>query len=317
MKIVQKYGGSSLADSECIHRVVQRILCDAQGNQMLVVVSAQGKTTDAMTKNYCNYSDRFPSRESDAVLACGEQISASLLVAALQKAGYDAISLNGVQVPILTSGNYGDGRIERISTARIRKEWKKGKIVVITGFQGVDKSGNRMTLGRGGSDTSAVALAAALKADRCQIFTDVDGVYSADPGKIKIAIRFDALSSNSMLDLALGGAKVLHPRAAQLAIQYQVPLEILSSFSVRAGTVLAVEAPRQNGITSRRRDDDQSEITVSFSDDNRTKTVLRVLEAIQDRTASLQYCGYKLVLTVPTARCEEYLYELHDLLFLL
>ncbi|MBO5213294.1 MAG: aspartate kinase [Clostridia bacterium] len=250
MKIVQKYGGSSLADAECVRRVAQRILVDAKNNQMLVVVSAQGKTTDALTKKYLELSDEFPSRESDALLISGEQSSAALLAATLRRYGVDAVSLNGAQIPIRASGKQGDGRIKEICTARIRKEWKQGRIVVVTGFQGITDEGDFITLGRGGSDTSAVALAAALKADRCMIFTDVDGVYSADPRRIEDAVRFDSLHEDTMLDLALHGAKVLHPRAAALAKQYQVPTEVLTSFSDQAGTVISVDAPRRTGVTA-------------------------------------------------------------------
>ena len=264
MKIVQKYGGSSLADAECVRRVAQRILSDAENNQMLVVVSAQGKTTDALTKRYLELSDDFPSRESDALLISGEQISAALLAATLCKYGGNAVSLNGLQIPIHALGQRGDGRIKEIETARIRKEWKQGKIVVVTGFQGVNDEGDFVTLGRGGSDTSAIALAAALKADRCMIFTDVDGVYSADPRRIEGAIRFDSIHEDTMLDLALHGAKVLHPRAAALAKQYQVPTEILTSFSNQSGTIISADASPRTGVTMCDYGNDFSIITAVF-----------------------------------------------------
>lgn len=250
MKIVQKYGGSSLADAECVRRVARRICADAENNQMLVVVSAQGKTTDLLTKKYKELSQQFPGRESDALLVCGELASAALLTATLNEMGKNAISLNGVQIPILVSGSFGDGRIVDIDTSRIENAWKDGKIVVITGFQGVNEQGDFITLGRGGSDTSAVAIAAALHAERCMIFTDVDGVYSTDPGKEPNAIRFDSIHSDTMLDLARNGAKVLHPRAAELGKQYEVPIEVLTSFSRRQGTVISEKSSRQNGVTS-------------------------------------------------------------------
>lgn len=315
MKIVQKYGGSSLADPECVTRVANRVLQDAEGNEMLVVVSAQGKTTDSMTRTYKTYSDRFPSRESDAMLACGEQISAALLVAAIQKSGRDAIALNASQVPILANGTWGDGRIEKISTAKIKKEWKKGKIVVVTGFQGINKYGEWMTLGRGGSDTSAVALAAALKADKCQIFTDVNGVYSADPGKIPTAVKFDSLAPHTMLNLALGGAKVLHPRAAQLALQYDVPLEILSSFSHTSGTVLSADSPRQKGITRQSTENGDTTVTVTFAEKGRSADALSIIKEICNTTSALSFCRYTLSAAVPTEGEEIFLKKLHDILF--
>jgi len=249
MKIVQKYGGSSLADEVCLRRVASRIAVNAKIHKVLVVVPAQGKTTDRLTTECSSLSDVFPSRESDALLSTGEQVSAALLALALRNIGIPAVSLNGAQVPVYAEGDSGDGRIRRIDTGRIRREWNRGNTVIVTGFQGVDRSGNILTLGRGGSDTSAVALAAALKADRCMIFTDVDGVYSADPRREPEAIRFSDLHESTMLNLALCGAKVLHPRAAALAIQYGVPLEVLTSFSGAPGTAVTSEASRHTGVT--------------------------------------------------------------------
>ncbi len=266
MKIVQKYGGSSLADVDCVRRVASRILSDAKNNRLLVVVSAQGKTTDALTKQYKEVSNHFPSRESDALLATGEQASAALLAATLNEMGGNAVSLNGTQVPIQVSGPFGDGRIRRIETTRIYKEWSKGRIVIITGFQGVTEDGDIITLGRGGSDTSAVALAAALQADRCMIFTDVNGVYSADPRKENLAVRFPSVHEDTMLNFALLGAKVLHPRSAALAKQYCVPLEVLTSFSVSDGTEVSSDAPHRTGVTVQQNSDGTATVSVIFSD---------------------------------------------------
>ena len=249
MKIVQKYGGSSLADDGCLRRVAQRIAADSKGHRMLAVVSAQGKTTDRLTSEYLSLTQTFPSRESDALLATGEQVSAAKLAAVLCDLGYPAVSLNGAQVPIYASGEFGNGRIRKILLRRIRREWKQGKIVIVTGFQGIDRWGNLLTLGRGGSDTSAVALAAALKAVKCLIFTDVDGVYSADPRRFPFAVKFPEVNLTSMLKLARAGAKVLHPQAVLLARDYNVPLEVLSSFSFESGTSVSSRAPLQSGIT--------------------------------------------------------------------
>jgi aspartate kinase len=231
MKIVQKYGGTSLADAECVRRVARRVISAADNNQVLVVVSAQGDTTDDLVQKMAEITQHPEGREADALLATGEQISAAMLAITLNEMGCRAVSLSAPQVPILAEGAARDGKIRKISTGRIVHEWDDGKVVVVTGFQGVDPDGNIITLGRGGSDTSAVALAAALHADRCQIFTDVDGVYSTDPGKEDRAVRFDNVSFNTMLDLAQRGAKVLHPRAVELAMQYGLTLEVLTSAS--------------------------------------------------------------------------------------
>ena len=250
MKIVQKFGGTSLADVVCLQRVARRIAADAKGNHLLAVVSAQGKTTDHLTSKYKELTNQIPSRESDALLATGEQTSAALLAAALNDMGVPAVSLSGAQVPIVAEGPFGDGQIRRIDPSRIYSEWSAGRVVVVTGFQGVTLHGDTITLGRGGSDTSAVALAVALSADRCMIFTDVDGVYSTDPRVEETAVRFLTITASDMLDLALAGAKVLHPKAAQMVVQYGVPTEILSSFSDVPGTRITPDAPEQFCLTA-------------------------------------------------------------------
>lgn len=315
MKIVQKYGGSSLADAECVRRVAKRIQIDAKNNQMLVVVSAQGKTTDALTKRYLELSSDFPSRESDALLTTGEQSSAALLAATLCNFGADAVSLNGMQVPIWGSGESGDGRIKRIDTARIRKEWSKGKIVVVTGFQGINDDGDPVTLGRGGSDTSAVALAAALKADRCMIFTDVDGVYSADPRKIENAVRFDSIHEDTMLNLALHGAKVLHPRAASLIKQYQIPTEVLTSFSKQEGTVISTKAPRQIGVTMCVTPDQNCIITAVLKDSPKGETLASIVEIFPESSLLIRFGVGIFQATVPENKAEEFITKLHNILY--
>lgn len=314
MKIVQKYGGSSLADAECVRRVAMRVCADAKNHQMLVVVSAQGKTTDALTRKYMEIADAFPTRESDALLVSGEQASAALLAAALRDLGVDAISLNAFQIPVYAAGIPGDGRIQRINTARIRKEWDLGRIVVVTGFQGVTNSGDYLTLGRGGSDTSAIALAAALKADRCMIFTDVDGVYSADPRKEPNAVRFEQINEDTMLNLALCGAKVLHPRAVALAKQYQVPTEVLTSFSVKEGTVVSKNAPRQTGVTMRRTGD-ESVITVVFRKKPTGDQLATLLNIVLEHTNDVKYGSGILQTTVGSQASDELLHKIHSKLY--
>ncbi len=315
MKIIQKYGGSSLADEECVRRVARRIQIDAENNRMLVVVSAQGKTTDALTKRYLELSHEFPSRESDALLITGEQASAALLAATLRGLGSDAISLNGMQIPIHVSGGRGDGRIKGIDTARIWREWNQNKIVVVTGFQGVNDAGDMVTLGRGGSDTSAVALAAAVKADRCMIFTDVDGVYSADPRRIKNAVRFDTIHEDTMLNLALHGAKVLHPRAAALAKQYQVPTEILTSFSKREGTVISSDVPRRTGITMCSDSDNTCIISVIFEACPGGKILADIMNVFSEFSFPTRFGSDILQIRVPEFLADGLIHRTYDVLY--
>lgn len=315
MKIVQKYGGSSLADNDCLLRVAKRILNDSGDNKLLIVVSAQGKTTDGLTEKYREISDDFPSAASDALLCTGEQISAALLTAALKKLGGAAVCLNGMQVPIIAVGNHGDGKIRRIYTGRIRKEWRRGNIVVITGFQGVNDRGDCMTLGRGGSDTSAVALAAALRADKCMIFTDVDGVYSADPRKIPNAKRFESIHVDTMIQLAECGAKVLHPSAAELAKRYCVSTEILTSFSDKEGTSVSSNAPKRTGVTMKAEEDGTGTVTAVLAEDLLPSTVL-ALHAVSERYGTRMTTeDGRIVFPIHSEAAKELLQEIHDILY--
>ncbi len=313
MRIVQKYGGSSLADESCVRRVAKRICSDAEGNNLLVVVSAQGKTTDCLTSNYQSYSDSFPSRESDALLCTGELISAALLAATLNYMGKKAISLTGAQVPIIAEGNFGEGQIVNIPTERIEKEWASGNIVVVTGFQGITSQGDFITLGRGGSDTSAVAFAAAVKADKCMIFTDVDGIYSADPNRIADAVRFDEINVETVLVLADNGAKVLHPNAARLIREKRVPTEILTSFSVRKGTVVSSDAPRESGITSRLTEENSACITVVFDKAPKVNLLTSLSRAYYPYDSVLRGC--LLQISVPRSECDNMMARLHGILY--
>ena len=239
MLIVQKYGGSSLADTVRIQNAAQRITGLARlGHRMVVVVSAQGDTTDELIAKAHALTDQPAAREMDAFLAVGEQLSAGLMVMAIAGLGYPAVSLTGWQAGLHTDGVHGNARILRPDPTRILKELDAGNIVVVAGFQGIDPEGDVTTLGRGGSDTTAVALAACLNADKCQIFTDVDGVYDKDPRRFPDARRFDRLSSETMLELIRQGAQVLHDRSVEHAKDHGVTIEVLSSFTGAPGTLV-------------------------------------------------------------------------------
>ena len=239
MLIVQKYGGTSLENRERIEAAARRMADLArQGHRVVAVVSAQGHTTDQMILQATQINRRGSLREMDAYLAAGEQMSAGLMTMAIGALGYPAVSLTGWQAGIHTDGCHGNARILSVCPDRIRRELDNGKIVVVAGFQGMDPEGDITTLGRGGSDTTAVALAAWLQADRCQIFTDVDGVYDRDPGLYPDAIRFGRISYDKMLTLIENGAQVLHDRSVELAREKGIRLEVLSAFTGAPGTLV-------------------------------------------------------------------------------
>lgn len=237
--IVQKFGGSSVADKERLFNVAG-IISDAyrSGDRVVVVVSAQGDTTDDLLAKAAEISDSPSKRELDMLLSTGEQISSSLLAIALGTMRIPVVSLNAWQVGISSDSNYSNAKIKKIDTERLFRELDGGKVVIVTGFQGINKFDDVTTLGRGGSDTTAVALAAVLKADRCQIYTDVDGVYTADPRKVPSAKKLKEISYDEMLELASLGAQVLHNRSVEMAKKYHVELEVLSSFEKISGTVV-------------------------------------------------------------------------------
>lgn len=261
---VQKFGGSSVADATRINHVA-KIVTDTydKGNMLVVVVSAQGDTTDDLIEKAKEINPDASRREMDMLLATGEQISAALLAMAINKMGYPSISLNAWQVGIVSDSTYSDARIKSIETERIQRELDRKNIVIVTGFQGINKYDDITTLGRGGSDTSAVGLAAALKADRCQIFTDVDGVYTADPRKVKNSKKLTEISYDEMLELATLGAQVLKNRAVELAKKYHVQLEVLSSFTGDPGTIVKEEVKMEKMlITGVARDDHVARISL-------------------------------------------------------
>ena len=239
MVIVQKFGGSSLADEKRMMAAAKRAAGAAdRGEQVVVVVSAQGDTTDELIARAERLSAAPSRREMDAFLSAGEQMSAALMAMAIGALGHRAVSLTGPQAGICTDGVYGDARITRVDTGRICRELNAGKIVVVAGFQGVSPGGDTVTLGRGGSDTTAVALAAYLGAEKCEIYTDVDGVYDRDPRRYPGAVRYSRIGYEKMLAMAREGAQVLHDRSVELGMQFKVPIWVKSSFREGEGTVV-------------------------------------------------------------------------------
>ena len=237
--IVQKFGGSSVANAERVMNVA-RIVTDTykEGNDVVVVVSAQGDTTDDLIAKANEINPKASKREMDMLLASGEQISISLLAMAIESLGFPVCSLLGWQAGFSTNSVYGSARIKKVNADRIKMEIAKKNIVIVAGFQGLNKYDDITTLGRGGSDTSAVAIAASMHADRCQIFTDVEGVYTADPRKIKGAIKLNEITYDEMLELATLGAQVLNNRSVEMAKKYNVKLEVLSSLVRKPGTIV-------------------------------------------------------------------------------
>ena len=237
--IVQKYGGSSVANPELIKNVARRVIEGyEEGNQMVVVVSAMGDTTDHLIDLMGDITDDPDPREVDMLLTTGEQVSIALLTMAIHSLGYPAISLTGSQMKIKTNEKHNQAMITDVDTTRLRKELAENKIVIVAGFQGVNDNQDFTTLGRGGSDTTTVAVAAAMNADRCEIYSDVDGVYTADPRIVENASKLDSISYEEMLELANLGANVLHPRAVELANNYNLDLYIASSFNKTMGTIV-------------------------------------------------------------------------------
>lgn len=239
MLIVKKFGGTSVADKERIFNVAKRCIRDYQnGNDVVVVLSAMGKYTDELIAKAKEINPNPSKREMDMLFTIGEQMSVSLMAMAMDALGVRAISLNAFQVAMHTTSNYSNARLKKIDTERIRRELDDRKIVIVTGFQGINKYNDYTTLGRGGSDTTAVALAAALHADACEIYTDVDGVYTADPRLVPTARKLNAITYDEMLDLATLGAGVLHNRSVEMAKKYGVPLVVRSSLNESEGTVV-------------------------------------------------------------------------------
>ncbi len=264
MLVVQKFGGSSVKDAEHVMNVA-RIVTDTykEGNDVVVVVSAQGDTTDDLIEKAREINPRASKREMDMLMASGEQISISLLAMAIDALGFPAISLLGWQAGFSTNSKYSSARIKRVNPERIRAELDKKRIVIVAGFQGLNKYDDITTLGRGGSDTSAVAIAAAMHADLCQIYTDVEGVYTADPRKVSGARKLPEITYDEMLEMATSGAQVLNNRSVEMAKKYSVELEVLSSLKKATGTkvkeVVEVEKMLIKGVA---KDDSVARVSI-------------------------------------------------------
>lgn len=251
MLIVKKFGGTSVGNTERIFNVAKRCIEDWQrGNDVVVVLSAMGKYTDELIDMAKQVNENPPKREMDMLFTIGEQMSVSLMAMAMNSLKVPAISLNAFQVAMYTTSVYGNARLKRIDVERIRHELEQRKIVIVTGFQGINKYDDYTTLGRGGSDTTAVALAAALNADACEIYTDVDGVYTADPRKVKTARKLDTITYDEMLELATLGAGVLHNRSVELAKKFGVQLVVRSSLNFSEGTIVKEDTGMEKMLVS-------------------------------------------------------------------
>ncbi|MEA3442856.1 MAG: aspartate kinase [Chloroflexota bacterium] len=263
--MVQKYGGSSVADGDKIKNVARRIVkARSEGNQVVVVISAMGDTTNRLLELAYQISAQPKDRELDVLLSTGELVSSTLLAMALEDLGHKAISLSGAQAGIQTDSSFSKAHILRVDPKRIADELKKGKVVIVAGFQGVTQDRDITTLGRGGSDTTAVALAASLHAGMCQIYTDVEGVYTADPRFVPQAVKLKKIGYEEMLELASYGAKVIHPRAVELGELYNIPITVASSFVDKPGTIISKEASMEirNKVRGIAHDTNVAKITI-------------------------------------------------------
>jgi len=247
--IVQKFGGTSVADAEKIRRAARRVIETVKkGNSVVVVASARGHQTDQLVADALELNPNPPKREMDQLLSTGEQQTVSLFAMALDAMGYDAISFTGAQIRMLTDSVHTKARIKSIDADRIHKQLNEKRIVIVAGFQGIDEHENITTLGRGGSDTTAVALAAALGAKLCEIYTDVDGIYTTDPRLFKRAVKMDQISYDEMLEMASLGAGVMHPRAIEFGKKYDVTIHVRSSSEETEGTLITHEVPQMEGV---------------------------------------------------------------------
>ena len=272
--VVQKYGGSSVANLERLKLVADHIVKEKEkGNQIVVVVSAQGKLTDELISQEKEISENANLREHDVLVSTGEQITIAKLSMLLNELGHKAISLTGWQIPIITNSDYSNGRIRYINNDKIKEYLESGNIVIVAGFQGIDENENITTLGRGGSDTTAVALAASLNADECDIYTDVDGVYTSDPRMIENVKKLDNISYNEMIEFSSMGAKVLHNRCVEIAKKYNIKLYVKSTFEKNSlGTLVGktnIEDMTVNGVI---KDDYVSQITITGLENNINQT---------------------------------------------
>lgn len=287
--LIQKFGGSSVASTQHIQHVAERVAAaHVRGDQVVVVLSAMQGETDRLISLAKGVAEQPDLREYDALLATGEQVSTALLAMCLRQLGVDARSYNSMQLGLYTEGVHKRARIARIETDKLREDLSAGRVPVITGFQGVSEAGDWMTLGRGGSDTTAVALAAVLQADECQIYTDVEGVYTADPRVVESARLMQYVTFEEMLELASLGAKVLQIRAVEFAGKYNVPLRVLSTFTEGEGTFISYEDPTMETalVSGVAHDRNQAQLTI-LSVPNQADTIGRVLGALSDKHIEL------------------------------
>lgn len=281
MLVVKKFGGTSVANKERIYNVARRCIEDYNaGNDVVVILSAMGKMTDELIEKAKDINPNPSRRELDMLLTVGEQTSVSLMAMAMANLGVPAISLNAFQVAMHTTSNYGNARLKRIDTERISHELEGRKIVIITGFQGVNKYDDYTTLGRGGSDTTAVAIAAALRADKCEIYTDVDGVYTADPRIVKKARKLNEITYDEMLDLATLGAGVLHNRSVEMAKKYGVTLVVRSSLTNEEGTIVKEDVKVEKMLVSGVAVDKSAERISIIGLEDKPGTAFRVFDAL-------------------------------------
>ena len=247
--IVQKFGGTSVADAEKIRQATKRVIRAVKdGFSVIVVASARGKQTDQLVKDALELNPNPPKREMDQLLSTGEQQSVSLFAMALDASGYDAISFTGSQIRMMTDSVHTKARIVSVDAGRIHRQLDQGKIVIVAGFQGIDEHDNITTLGRGGSDTTAVALAASVGAEQCEIYTDVDGIYTSDPRIFKNAVKLNQISYDEMLEMASLGAGVMHPRAIEFGKKYDITIHVRSSSEDKEGTLITHEVPQMEGV---------------------------------------------------------------------
>ena len=317
--IVLKFGGSSLTNDENLKLVAEKIInYYNSNNRVVVVLSAQGKTTDKLIEEAKRLSKNPNKRELDALLSVGEQISSTKMSILLNSMGYLAVSLLGWQVGILTDDEHADAKIEKIDTYRLEKELNEGKIVILAGFQGINKEGNITTLGRGGSDTTAVSIAAILNAKHCYIYSDVEGVYTADPKKIKNAKQLDAISYEEMREISGEGAKVLHNRCVTIAEKYNVPIETKSTFNNKEGTLISNKF-EQKTIKSIVRNNNLSRISIigygcSYNNEILNKIFNFIIEKdLKIFSINIDEC--KITINFKQEISDGLLQEFHDVLF--
>ena len=321
--IVLKFGGSSLADNKKLEIVANKIIKISKDNKVVVVVSAQGKTTDNLIKQANELAEmedlsdsQLNKRELDMLLSCGEQMSSAKLAILLNLKGYKSISLNGWQVGINTNNNYQNALIESIDITRINKELENGNITIITGFQGIDKYNNITTLGRGGSDTTAVAIAKELKAKQCYIYSDVDGIYTADPNKIPNADKLKNISYEEMYELSSEGAKVLHDRCVEIGERFDVPIVTESTFNNKPGTQITHKL-ECSGIKSIVKKDISRISVIGFginSNDNTLKKILKIADKHSLEIFNIDISRTKISVVFKEIVKDNVLQEIHDVL---